>query len=181
MFRIIILLFTLQLLFPSITYAQCPCNNIAPPQLDEQQANRWVNTLPTARPYLARMWEIDQRVAEYYGAEYKTPLCGGQFQNVSGFNAGDSATNPYIQPPRNEIGDRWNVNFKTIKEFTPIKIEYPQPDNDILTTIIHYDFPPGLDSVQSIRWGQALPSARVYLARLWDISVVEAIKYGAKY
>ncbi len=176
---IILLVIILQLI-PSIVYAQCPCdNNGSPPQLDEQQATRWINANPWERPYLARLWEVSPKIAEFYGAQYKMPVCGLNLANGS-FSGGDSSTNPYIQQSRNEIDTRWDIGFKQVSTFVPITIEYPKLETpqEIKTS---YNAPPSLDYMQSVRWGQALPSARPHLARLWDIPVLEAVKYGAEY
>lgn len=62
---------------------------------------------------------------------------------------------------------------------TPILIKIRIPTTK--PNEIRYDAPPSLDKAQMIRWGQALPSSRVYLARLWDIPKEVAEQYGAKY
>jgi hypothetical protein len=128
-------------LVPGTVFARCPCEgeDQAPPQLDEQQASKWINSLHTARPYLARLWEVDQRTAEYYGAEYRMPNEGG-----------------------------WMG--KHIETFIPISVKYDKTDlSGVIPAVSQYNVPPSLDDVQSKRWGQALPSARVYLARMWNI------------
>jgi hypothetical protein len=175
----ILIILLLILLMPNAAQAQCCENYGVPPQLDCQQANRWINANPWERPYLARLWEIPQNIAEYYGAQYKLPVCGLSLSN-GGFNGGDSLTNPYIRQSPNEIGTRWDVNFKQPEIFIPIPIEYTKPIPNI-TIEIKYSVPPSLDNAQAIRWGQSLPSSRPYLARIWDIPIEEAIKYGARY
>jgi hypothetical protein len=150
--------------------------SFAPPGLDNQQATRWINCLPWARPYLARLWGIDQQTAEKYGAEYKMPTCGlaaynpsaptGWFPNPSGF-------------PAVPGGDRWDRNDKYIEQFTPIPIKYPDY-SDYRPNIVKYEAPPQLDSVQTARWAQALPWARWYLAKIWEIPEATAAEYGAR-
>jgi hypothetical protein len=98
--KLILILAVIFSLLPVNVYAWCGCNNGYPPQLDEQQGTRWVNALPTARPYLARLWEVPQQVAEFYGAKYKMLACGSGFYTSdiqSGF--GNS----------NDSNDRWNL------------------------------------------------------------------------
>lgn len=182
----------------------------APPQLDEQQANLWLNTLPASRPYLARMWDIPQPVAEYYGAMYKMPVCG-YYSTLPDF--GDNQIplpttiigipippldpwgdpDPITGKPRvpdsiwnKPIGDEysnepWGIAQVYIEQFEPIKIDYSKPQEDKLVALSYYEYPPMLDRYQGVRWGQALPTARMYLARLWDIPTEIAVMYGARY
>ena len=56
-------------------YSDSPLSK-APPELDEQQASRWINSLPTARIYLARLYGVSKEIAKRYGARYKCPSCG---------------------------------------------------------------------------------------------------------
>lgn len=166
-------LIIISLAMPSIVIAGDFDNNLlsyAPPGLDQQQAQRWVNSLPWARVYLARLYNIDPRVAETYGAEYKSPTCGlalleGKASDYS-YDFG--------------AGARWDVVFKPIEPFTPLQIpKYEQSKPSPI--VVKYDAPPSLDIIQQARWGQSLPWAKAYLARLWDISKEEALKYGAEY
>lgn len=68
-----------------------------------------------------------------------------------------------------------------IYAFTPIPIEFPEPECTYCPVIVKYDVPPGLDVIQATRWGQALPSARAHLARLYGIDQETAQLYGAIY
>ena len=137
-------------LVPGTAFARCPCEgeDQAPPQLDEQQASKWINSATWARPYLAKLWGVDQRIAEYYGAEYRMPDEGGRMG-------------------------------KHIETYIPIPVKYDKTDLSGVIPVSQYNVPPGLDDVQSKRWGEALPSARIYLATIWNISREEAEKYGA--
>ena len=91
--------------------------------------------------------------------------------------------------PSSEWPNRIPINQRTsaaderyvIYSYIPPKINHGKPMVVIKASEIQYEAPLSLDRIQMIRWAQALPSARPYLARLWDISIVEAIKYGAKY
>lgn len=176
-------------IFPTIALASDPYA-YAPPQLDEQQKVRWVNSLPQSRLYLARMWGINQETAEFYGALYKPPTCGFATIPVDSAPLGVTVisitdlSSPlgYKEIPIGvdaSLGSQWGNTPKYIEEFNPIKIDYSKPENDIITAVIQYNYPPGLDKVQATRWGQALPSARIYLARLWDIPKDVAVEYGA--
>lgn len=44
---------------------------VAPPSLSEVERVRWGQSLPTTRPYLAKLWGIDREIAEQYGAKYQ--------------------------------------------------------------------------------------------------------------
>lgn len=161
----------------------------APPQLDDQQSTKWINTLPWSRPYLARMWDVDQRTAELYGAQYQMPVCGLAASDPTG-KAPASATisipkgdsfYEYLVPQGHNTNTGWNREIPYIAEFEPIPIDYSKPQEDILISLAYYEYPPMLDRYQGVRWGQSLPSARMYLARLWDIPEEIAIQYGAIY
>jgi hypothetical protein len=104
MIRVLVLLaIIITLLIPSNVYAWCGCKNTGyPPQLDEQQGVRWVNSLPTARPYLARLWEVPRQVAEFYGARYKPLACG------SGFYGSDTPSSVGVGA-ESSIVDRWEL------------------------------------------------------------------------
>lgn len=68
-----------------------------------------------------------------------------------------------------------------IHTYTPLPVDYPKLEEVAKPQPVVYNVPPGLDQTQSIRWGQALPSARAYLARLYNIPKEIAKQYGAKY
>jgi hypothetical protein len=182
-------------LIPSVAFAYCPCEGAYyPPQLNEPQGALWINTHPIARPYLARIWNINQTVAEYYGARYKSPVCGlsQMVPTHSEFVWVDPPTNSsrisetidgipidrYV-PTEYDEGRVWDTDIASMETFEPIPIEYPElPQSQPIQ--LKFDAPPQLDAVQATRWYQALPSARKYLASLWGISNEEAEKYGAR-
>lgn len=83
-------------------------------------------------------------------------------------------SNLYEIPGEGAVEYRW---LYRIDVTTPVK--YPElPKSEPI--VIKYNAPPNLDIVQQARWGQALPSARKYLAVLYGISDEEARQYGAR-
>ncbi len=142
--------------------------SFAPPELDQTQAARWVNSLPTSKVYLARMYGVDQRTAEKYGAMYKLP--------INGLTPASSTASSFSPTTG---GTRWDINFKTIETYVPLTVEYIKPEQPTPLEV-KYDVPEQLDSSQAARWQQALPWARWYLARLYGISEETARKYGAR-
>ena len=156
----VILALVMLLSFTGTAFAADPCERVdptAPPQLDEQQAQLWLNTSRIGRSYLARLWNIDMRAAEHHGMLY--PEGSYRWDMHSG--------------PWDCHSSRFGVEI-----FMPIPIVFPElPESK--PTVIKYDAPPSLDTVQQTRWGQALPSARKYLAKIYGISDAEAMKYGA--
>ncbi len=146
----------------------------APPQLDQQQASKWVNTLPWSRPYLARLWDVPPAEAEKYGAVYKMPICG-----ISGISS--DKTSGFSSSGFNTIDTRWDRVIPVIEQFKPIPYKIPQYDISGVPPQNPYEYPPSLDAAQGIRWGMALPTARAYLAKIWDIPKELAERYGAIY
>lgn len=68
---IIVLIIVLYLCTPSVVFAHNPYDMaVAPPQLDNEQANWWRCSSPTMRQYLARLYNIPEEVARNYGAHY---------------------------------------------------------------------------------------------------------------
>lgn len=177
-------------LVPGTAFAYDPNEkDYAPPQFDKQFASLWINTHPLARPYLARIWDIDPRVARFYSTWYK-PLGYGEpvsewaqiktipDQDPPGFIFKWTT----ILPESNDPGAYgiWAADIKNFQDFVPIPITYFELPKTEPVVIKYDDAPPQLDMVQAARWHQALPSARKYLANLWGISNEEAEKYGAR-
>lgn len=161
---------------------------LAPPELDKTEANRWANSLPTARPYLARIWGIDQRTAEAYGAQYKMPTCGIAASDPTGNTPASSTIaipkgDSYYEitlSTANTGSTSWGTKNPYIEPFVPIPVDYSKPEEDKVVALAYYEYPPTLDRTQGVRWGQALPSARFYLARLWEVPMETAAEYGAR-
>jgi hypothetical protein len=67
----IVLIVVLYLCTPSVVFAHNPYDiAIAPPQLDNEQANWWRCSSPNMRQYLARLYNVPEEVARNYGAHY---------------------------------------------------------------------------------------------------------------
>jgi hypothetical protein len=180
-----VIIFTL--ISPSVVVAGDFGNNelsYAPPQLDQAQSARWINALPISRVYLARLYNIPQKEAEFYGAIYQLPVCGlsqivpTDSNNPKGYY-GELPISDY--PPDYLYGSRWDREVKYIEPFIPIPINTTIAQETYQMPQIDYLAPSGLSYVERVRWGQALPTTRPYLARLWGISQEEAEEYGAKY
>jgi hypothetical protein len=191
-------------MIPGVAFAYCPCQaDKYPPQLTEQQGTLWINTHPISRPYLARIWGINQYVAEYYGAKYKLPVngmapipteiippyTGSSTISETVYLDNSSESSVSIDMPHDNIdktipteynkGNVWENKIAVTDTFTPIPIVYPQlPQSTPIQ--IQFNAPPQLDTIQATRWHQALPWARKYLAILWGIPSAEAQKYGAR-
>src|SRR4030042_5654184 len=142
----LILSVVMLLLFTDTAFAGGPCERVdptGPPQLDEQQAQLWINTSHIGRSYLARLWNVDLRLAELYGMFY--PKGTYRWDVHSG--------------PWDCHSSRFGVDTNTA---IPVEYHPELPKSEPI--VIKYDAPPTLDMVQQTRWGQALPSARKYLA-----------------
>ena len=76
----------------------------APPQLSDQEATRWINALPTARPYLARLYDVPRDIAIQYGARYEKPV---MFDNPNKENSIITDYNAHLSDTL-----RWNIDFE---------------------------------------------------------------------
>jgi hypothetical protein len=129
------------------------------------------------------MWDIDPRVAEFYGASYKSPSCGNALtvsqQQIYIFDSAGNPITTWTTVDYMTTGP-WRSNIKYVEDFVPTPINYPELPKSEPLIVKFDDAPPTLDMVQAMRWHLALPSARMYLAGLYGISSEEAQKYGAR-
>ena len=108
-------------------------------------------------------------------------------EKSDGFTAADHRfeyMNPWSEwPVRTPVEIRTSAgdNRFVIYSYIPLKVDYGEPIEIYKPAEVIYDAPPQLDKIQQVRWYQALPWSKCYLAKIWGVSKEIAREYGAKY